>query len=67
MGDLRKAEALEVVICILRSNRENDLETARLDERIRELDKESSRLYDRGNALEVEKARLLAHPSSSHT
>lgn len=58
-------------IRVLRSEQENDLETAklreaRLDEQIRKLEKEVSSLEDQIAAVEAEKSRLLSQPSSSH-
>lgn len=66
-----KVEALEVTICVLQSERENDLETdelreERLKERIGELEKDASNVGDQVTVLEAEKVRLTAQPSSSH-
>ncbi|XP_070047153.1 spindle pole body component 110-like [Nicotiana tomentosiformis] len=77
--DLEKAELarlaastkIEAVIRVLRSERANDLETAklseeRLDKRIGELEREVSRLGDQVVVLEARKEQLSAQPSSSH-
>ncbi|XP_019230120.1 PREDICTED: uncharacterized protein LOC109211073 [Nicotiana attenuata] len=67
---LARAAALEITICVLRSEHESGRATAtqkevRLEERISEIDREASILGDRVAVLEAEKEQLLAQVESS--
>ncbi|XP_070018258.1 uncharacterized protein [Nicotiana sylvestris] len=70
LGAIRKAKALEIMVRVLRSERENALEMVRLkekrlNERIGKLAKEASGFFDRVTVLEAEKAQLLVRSSFS--